>query len=260
MNLKIAPKKHALPLPSQHLLHLKVFSFLVNLPANQNMAVEKMQLPGWRIEQKYNTKVLISNWSEDRRKFERGSTSIGNSTQRTDFQHYPNQAPDVRIRRDAAMRSEGLPRKFLLTHPGSADKCNLISWYDQQINGRELRESSLPNLRKWDGKKLSFTPEKSDRPLQTCPTNFGLHSRMKEKWQREADRESASVFESTYKHSYNMLPDAFAESSQQKRFGNPRALSSHFHKHNQINNNLHFRGNHSNIAPEHPPVLPEIVK
>ena len=28
----------------------------------------KWSLPGWRIEQKYDTSVLIGNWSEERRK------------------------------------------------------------------------------------------------------------------------------------------------------------------------------------------------
>ena len=221
------------------------------------MAVEKMQLPGWRIEQKYNNKVLISNWSEDRRKFEKGGNVIGNSTQRIDFQPYLNHSPDVRVRRDASIRNEGMPRKFLLTHPATADQCNLISWYDQQINGRELRESNLPKVRKWNSNKLSFTPEKSDLPLQTSPTNFGLLSQMKEKWRREVEMESASEYESTYKHSYNMLQPESVQ--QQKRFANPKALSSHFNKHNKVNNDLHFRDNHSNIAPEHNPMLPAIA-
>lgn len=31
-----------------------------------NVGVPKWQMPGWRIEQKYSTGVLIGNWSEDR--------------------------------------------------------------------------------------------------------------------------------------------------------------------------------------------------
>ena len=28
----------------------------------------KLQVPGWRIEQRFNNKVLIGNWNEERRK------------------------------------------------------------------------------------------------------------------------------------------------------------------------------------------------
>lgn len=65
----------------------------------------KWNLPGWRIEQKYNTNVLIGNWNEERRKFERGDTHA-NSTHRTDFKHYGRCLPDVKIRRDAALRQD----------------------------------------------------------------------------------------------------------------------------------------------------------
>ena len=33
---------------------------------NVHLGDPKWQLPGWRIEQKYSTGVLIGNWSEDR--------------------------------------------------------------------------------------------------------------------------------------------------------------------------------------------------
>ena len=29
---------------------------------------KKLQVPGWRIEQRFNNKVLIGNWNEERRK------------------------------------------------------------------------------------------------------------------------------------------------------------------------------------------------
>ena len=43
---------------------------------------------------------------------------------------------------------------------------NLISWYDQHFNGRDKEESPLPKLRTWHGTTLTWSPEKSDFPLQ----------------------------------------------------------------------------------------------
>ena len=143
------------------------------------MDVDKMQVPGWRIEKRFNNKVLIGNWSEESRKFQKLNNPFGNSTHRVDFHTYchGNYLPDMKIRREAAMLNEGLPKKFIFSHHGDVYSNNLISWYDQQMNQRELRESTLPKLRNWDGKSTSFTPEKTDQPLQGNPTNFGLHEK-----------------------------------------------------------------------------------
>ena len=43
----------------------------------------------------------------------------------------------------------------------------MISWYDEQFNKRDREASDkLPDLRKWDGHKLAWAPEKSDYPMQ----------------------------------------------------------------------------------------------
>jgi len=44
---------------------------------------------------------------------------------------------------------------------------NMISWYDEQYNKRVREEGDkLPDLRKWDGHKLAWAPERSDFPMQ----------------------------------------------------------------------------------------------
>lgn len=210
-----------------------------------------MQFPGWRIEKRFNTKVLIGNWSEERRKFQTGNNPFGNSTHRVDFQPYchGNYLPDMKIRREAAMLNDGLPKKFIFSHHGDSNNYsnNLISWYDQHMNQRELHESTLPKLRKWDGKSTSFTPEKTDQPLQGKPTNYGLHKKMKEKWRKEAESEGLSDFESTNKLSYNPHP---LSGLVTQHFASPKTLSTHFNTHNRVNNDLHFRNNHIKIAPD----------
>ena len=61
---------------------------------------------------------------------------------------------------------QGLAKKFIFSHHGDCYSNNLISWYDQHMNQRELQESTLPKLRTWDGKFMAWVPEKTDRPLQ----------------------------------------------------------------------------------------------
>jgi len=211
-----------------------------------------MQVPGWRIEKRFNNKVLIGNWSEERRRFQKLNNPFGNSTHRYDFNRYSNYVPDMKIRRETEMLNEGLPKKFIFSHHGDFYSNNLISWYDQQMNQRELRESTLPKLRQWDGKSTSFKPEKTDHPLQGSSTNYGLLEKMKEKWLKEADNEASSDnYGSTYQQTFHSHPQT---ALVQKHFAAPKPLSSHFHTHNRVNNDLPFRNSHVNIAPEFSPV------
>ena len=115
------------------------------------------------------------------------------------------------------------------------------------MNKREINESKLPRLRKWDPKSTSFTPEKSDYPLQGV-TNFGLLEKTRSRWNESADMNSN--FHSTYRLSYNLHPtSAFTY----QHFAPPKILSSHFNVHNNVNNNLPFRNVHVNLAPEYRP-------
>lgn len=54
----------------------------------------------------------------------------------------------------------------------------MISWYDEQFNKRDREATDkLPDLRKWDGHKLAWAPEKSDYPMQGTGVLF-LHNTM----------------------------------------------------------------------------------
>ena len=62
---------------------------------------------------------------------------------------------------------------FLKTTIAFSIKClhryknNLITWYDEQYNKRPREEGDrLPDLRKWDGNKLAWVPERTDYPMQ----------------------------------------------------------------------------------------------
>uniref|UniRef100_A0A8D0BIA6 Cilia and flagella associated protein 107 n=1 Tax=Salvator merianae TaxID=96440 RepID=A0A8D0BIA6_SALMN len=125
--------------------------------------VQEWNLPSWRIQPKYSTKVLIGNWVEERRK--------------------------------------GLPRKFVLTHHEEPNHHHLVSQYDDQYN-RHGCNPILPPLRKWNGHKMVWMPEKSDYPITEPPTNYGLFEHLAKKW---SPREPG-VLNSVYMVSYTKPP------------------------------------------------------
>lgn len=214
---------------------------------DQLVEPDKFQLPGWKIEKKYNDKILLGNWSEERRSFTRGDIPFGDSTNRRDFKHHQGFLPNAKIRREASLRNEGLPSKHFFAHHGDRYANNLVSLYDQHINQRDVKESKLPKLRKWDPKSSSFTPEKSDFPLQGT-TNFGLVERRRSEWSRNDS--SDTNFRTTYNLSYNLHPSC---SFTFEHFAPPKVLSSHFNVHNNVNKNLPFRNVQVNLAPEFQP-------
>uniref|UniRef100_A0A8D2LLU5 Chromosome 1 open reading frame 158 n=1 Tax=Varanus komodoensis TaxID=61221 RepID=A0A8D2LLU5_VARKO len=125
--------------------------------------VQAWYVPSWRIEPKYSTKVLIGNWLEERKK--------------------------------------GLPRKYVLTHHEEASHQNLVSQYDDQYN-RHGYNPCLPPLRKWNGHKMAWVPEKTDYPLVEPPTNYGLFEHLVKKWTQK----EPGVMNSVYTLSYNEPP------------------------------------------------------
>lgn len=74
--------------------------------------------------------------------------------------------------------------------------------------------------RNWDGKKMAWTPEIMDHPLQGIqlivgthvhihnvsligkPTNFGLKQELEEKWKKQKELESIGDFHTTTELSY----------------------------------------------------------
>lgn len=216
-----------------------------------NMAT--MQVPGWRIEQSFSNGCLIGNWNEERRKFQRGKALSGNSTHRIDFQHLSSK-PRRNTRRKAEMHNDGLDPKHLFSHHGHKYSNNMISWYDQHMNQRELVEGDLPEKRTWDGKKMVWAPERTDFPLQGRSTNFGLKEQMQEKWeQEEKDEVSTRDVSTSYGRSFKAYS---ADAMEQSHRATPKPLSSHFHTHG-VNKNLPLRNTHTNMAPEHPALLLE---
>lgn len=214
--------------------------------------MDSSKLPGWRIEQKFNTNVLIGNWNEERRKFQRGNVSFGNSTHRHDFKRYDNYVPDMKVRREASNRNDGLPKELIFSHHGKSYSNNCISWYDALMNKREVRESTLPTLRQWDSKSSAWVPERTDYPLQGPSTMFGLKEKLDRKWETEGQKLNEPAYQSTYGTSYHKHG---TEDLVKKHHSTPRKLSSHFHAHT-INKNLPLRNVSVNIAPE---ILPSIT-
>jgi len=213
------------------------------------MEISKWNLPGWRIEQGYRDKVLIGNWNEERRQFQRG-TCKSNSTNRIDFKEYKNFKADKTSRLLSSLKNDGLDKKVLFSHSKAYRNYsnNLISWYDQQFNGRENEESSLPKLRTWHGRSLTWAPEKSDHPIQGTPTNYGLLEQKQAKWKSASA--DVNMYQTTYEGSFTDLPkDSFVT----RHFSTPKSLSSHFSPHTKINKDLDLRNVTICTAQEHPP-------
>jgi len=69
------------------------------------METSKWNLPGWRIEQRYNNRVLIGNWNEERRQFQRGNCR-SSSTSKTDFKEYKGIKADNTSRQLAELKND----------------------------------------------------------------------------------------------------------------------------------------------------------
>ncbi|XP_063408491.1 cilia- and flagella-associated protein 107-like [Mytilus trossulus] len=211
----------------------------------------KWGMPGWRIEQKFAPGVLIGNWGEDRYTFLRGDQKH-NSTHRTDFRNFAGHRPDVLVRRKALMKNDGIGPEALFHHHGNRYSNNMVSWYDENFNGR-WKDNALPDLRDWNGHQLAWAPEKSDYPLQGKPTNYGLLDTMKQKWADQIADETKGDYLSTYQNSF-IKPSGEAFTSV--RYAIPKAQSTSLHPYNSVNKDLKLRGGTSFKSPER---LPEIT-
>uniref|UniRef100_A0A8C3SS54 Chromosome 1 open reading frame 158 n=1 Tax=Chelydra serpentina TaxID=8475 RepID=A0A8C3SS54_CHESE len=100
----------------------------------------------------------------------------------------------------------GLPKQHLFTHHEEPSHRNLVTQYDDHYN-RHGYNPVLPPLRKWNGQKLAWLPEKSDFPIFEPPTNYGLFEQLMKKWTHQ----EAGVMNSVYTVSYETPPvSAFA--------------------------------------------------
>jgi hypothetical protein len=172
---------------------------------------EKMQpvsAPGWKIETRYSPGVLIGNWQEDRLRDEKRYYKHA-STYSIDFKNYPGASPDVLIRRNAELNNSGLPSGVLFGR-GTEPRQDLITWYDQDYNGR-VREGhdKLPELRNWSSSSMSWVPEKSDYPIQGEPTNYGLQKKLQPRWskdEKDLEQGMSARPNTTYRTSYLHWP------------------------------------------------------
>ncbi|XP_023683329.2 cilia- and flagella-associated protein 107 isoform X1 [Paramormyrops kingsleyae] len=132
----------------------------------------------WKIERKYSSRVLIGNWAEDKLKFTKEFPRTGgSSTYQHDYRPRRDHTPDVLVRGDALRRAEGVPAKLLLSHHGTPHSHCLVSLYDEMY-GRKPSST----LRSWHPDKLAWVPERSDHPVQSPPTNFGLAESWRARW------------------------------------------------------------------------------
>ncbi|XP_051895577.1 cilia- and flagella-associated protein 107 [Pristis pectinata] len=127
--------------------------------------------PSWRIQQRYQNKVLVGNWAEERLKFIKG-TCFGTTTYRADYKPYPFVSPDIKEKILIQQKHKGVPLSVLFSHHDIPRSWYLVSHYDEVFNRRP--NPCLPPLREWDKRKLVWLPERTDHPLIAPPTNFGL--------------------------------------------------------------------------------------
>ncbi|PAA67768.1 hypothetical protein BOX15_Mlig028821g1 [Macrostomum lignano] len=156
----------------------------------------------WDVSKRYKTDVLIGNWFEERLVYDRKNHTHPSSYS-IDFQQRGYQQPDVVLRRNGWIRSNGVGKEILLAHHGDAYKKNWITWYDEDFNGRGLPRN--PPQRDWHSGNMAWSPERSDFPVQGSPTNWGLKERLDKRWNtslQERSTTSKNDFSTTYNASY----------------------------------------------------------
>ncbi|XP_061457428.1 cilia- and flagella-associated protein 107 [Rhineura floridana] len=164
---------------------------------------QEWYLPSWRVEPKYSTNVLIGNWLEERKKFIRDHEGTGKSTYGRDYIRFPTEIPDRTVMRRMMKQLDGLPKKYTLTHHDEPKHRNLVTQYDDQYNRRGYNPL-LPPLRRWNGHKMAWIPEKTDYPLAEPPTNYGLFEHLVKKWTHR----EPGVLNSIYTISYTKPPSS----------------------------------------------------
>nr|XP_033778505.1 uncharacterized protein C1orf158 homolog [Geotrypetes seraphini] len=198
--------------------------------------------PCWRVEKRYSNRVLVGNWLEERKKFKRSLFPTSRSCQKIDFVPYAESKPNLIIGRAFKKKNEGLPKQLLLSHHGEPNHKHLVSAYDDHYTRHG--NSALPPLRKFNGNKLNWIPEKSDYPIEEPPTNYGLLELKRKSWQEETSEDLRSVYSVSY---VQPPPSAFAAIRYAVA---PRALSSSLHQHNNINKNLALKNQKHLLVPD----------
>ncbi|XP_041836883.1 uncharacterized protein C1orf158 homolog [Melanotaenia boesemani] len=197
------------------------------------MEQDKWAQAGWRIEQKYGSKVLIGNWAEERLQFTR-EPKIANSTSRAAYRSHWDFKPDVSERRSALLRAEGIPYKMLFTHQSPPSSDYLVTQYQESYVHKQ--NNALPILQPQHPDNSTQKPERSDQPVSPLSTKSGLlHSTNRCFEKQQSHLPSLTVNGSAYqRHPLSAFcQNRFARAS--------RMLSSHFYAANHNNKDLHLR-------------------
>ncbi|XP_074525514.1 cilia- and flagella-associated protein 107 isoform X2 [Halichoeres trimaculatus] len=201
---------------------------------------DKWTQPGWRIEQKYGSKVLVGNWAEDRLQFTQ-EPQIANSTSRVDYRPHWDFKPDVSERRSALLRAEGLPSKLLFAHHGPPPSHYSVTQYEESYGRRH--NNALPTLRPCHPGSLTWQLERSKRPISA---NSGALQSTK---QRLEELQSRLPSLTVYRSAYQKHPLSAVCQSRCARAS--RSLSSHLHAANHNNKDLDLRRRPLLQVPDH---------
>ncbi|KAM7006232.1 cilia- and flagella-associated protein 107 [Tautogolabrus adspersus] len=201
---------------------------------------DKWKQTGWKIEQKYPSKVLVGNWAEDRLKFTQEPTTA-NSTNRVDYRPHWDFKPDVSERGSALLRAEGLPSKLLFAHIGPPPYHYSVTQYGESY-GRK-HNNALPTLRPCHPGSLTWQLERTEQPISA---NFGALQSTKHCLEKQQSRlPSLTVYRSAYqRHPLS----AFCQSRSART---SRMLSSHLHAANHNNKDLDLRRRPLLQIPDH---------
>ncbi|XP_070814433.1 cilia- and flagella-associated protein 107 [Chaetodon trifascialis] len=194
---------------------------------------DKWAQTGWRIEQKYSSKVLLGNWAEERLQFTR-EPKTANSTNRVDYRPHWDFKPDVFERRSALLRAEGLPSKLLFAHHGPPSSHYLVTQYKESYGHKHT--NALPTLRPWHPDSLTWQFDRSDQPIPALPTNFGPPQSTKHRLEKQQSHlPSLTVYRSAYQR------HPLSTFCQSRCARASHMLSSHLHAANHNNKDLDLR-------------------
>lgn len=188
-----------------------------------NVPIIPVHAEKFRGKRPFNTNVLISNWYEDRFKFKE-SPHRSRSFYKIEYPAHVGSVPDTVLRRKVFSSHEERPERMLVDHHDIDDKKQLISSYDEHYTRRgpygEFQEASL---RKWAIQDRHWLPERSDHPLESTPTNWGLGERKRAESQCiRRQRLAPEISEYTDRYVPHR-PDVY---SSAKRPGIPRIYST----------------------------------
>lgn len=164
---------------------------------------DSVTCPGWNTKVTYNPMVLVGNWAEERLK--KDYTSKQNFLKEnvpknlSDYRDARSEAQQMRIKNET-----GVSRAYLFNQHDTLYDENQITMYDENYNQR-WREKKLPEMRHWNFNHLAWLPEKTDHPLFGPPTQFGLFTTLKERWEKELV-DKYNTYNTMYRSKYLAKP------------------------------------------------------